>query len=106
MVSVMIIIIWSQKLWVFGTGGQSNNIFSVSKLNLGFKRIRGKMRYFAQAGTIIDTNGRNNQIWVDRINLKGMIESVIKCPITLFSHEVVLSLLCYETQWYNRRFYM
>ena len=86
MLSFRIIIIWYKKLRVIGRGGQHTNKFSIGNINVISKRIRGIPGSCVRVGTVINGKGREVQIWDTKFNRKGMIESVIKCPVVLFYH--------------------
>ena len=92
MTSVMIIIIWFKELWVIRGLGQLNNKFYRGKINWIWKRIRGITGSFVRAGAFIDGNGREIQIWCNRINWKEIIEAVVNCPIVVLYHRNCLVL--------------
>ena len=54
--------------------------------NGSWKGIIGISGSFVWVGTIINGNGRDIQILANTTNWKWIIESVIDCPIILFSH--------------------
>ena len=77
--SIMIILILFKRLWVIIRGCQCINRFSRGKRNGSWEQIRGIPGYFVREVTMINGNGRKNQIWGTRIKF-------INCPIVLFYH--------------------
>ena len=68
MLSVRIIRTLHKQLWGIRRCIQHTNIVSIGKRNLIWKRIIGIPLSFVQAGTIVNGNGREIQIWATTIN--------------------------------------
>ena len=92
MLSVRINTIYDKRLWGVKIGIQRTNRFYIFYINGVWKWIRGILGYFVQAGTIIYGNGRYIQSWATTINWKGVIKSVIKCPIVVFFRWIFLAI--------------
>ena len=83
MLSAWAIIIHDKNFQGVIRGGQCTNIVYRGNRNDSCKRIIGILGYLFLSRTIINGNGKKIQIWVATINRKGIIESVINCPIVV-----------------------
>ena len=84
-VSVSIIKSWDSDLWGIRRGDQNNNRVLRGKRDGIWKKIRGISGSFIQAGTIINGNKREIQIWDTKTSWKWITESVINRHVTILS---------------------
>ena len=85
MLSVSSITTQDKKLLGSVRGGQLSNRIYRANINIIWKHIRGIYVSFVWKGNIINGNWRYIQSWEDTINRKGVVEAVIKFPITVLS---------------------
>ena len=74
-----------KKLLGLVRGGQLSNRVYRANINIIWKHIRGIYGSFVWKGNIINGIGRYIKSWANTINRKGVVEAVIKFPITVLS---------------------